>query len=859
MKQLATLFILLQLGAISALAQVYPKETNNWYFGRRAGIRFLPAGPNNNPVALADAAANLDAGEGTTAISDTAGNLLFYCGTENGNFNFSSVWNKDHQLMPNGQDLVGGSSSSQNALVVRKPGSFTEYYIFTVAQLENYGTIREKTFNYSKVDMSLDGGLGDIVATEKNIAIVDSTAEKVTAVLHRNRRDVWVISHRYYTNEFVAVLVTPAGVSRPVISAVGVVHRNATGSDVNFSRGCMKVSPNGNRIAVAVSAAYNQTYFTTVAKFDNRTGEVFDPFIIKQPSSGIFGPYGIEFSPDNSKLYIGYRSTDEIHQFDLCAGDDSAAIIRSKFIFDFGTNEPGTLQLGLDGKLYISKTGAGTSLARINFPNEVGNAANMVLNAVPLAQGTTCDRGLTNVNQSAFNNLAPFIEFTRLCERDTVQFKGQAQCQGVIADYTWDFGDTTSGALNSSIDQFPSHYYAKPGLYRAKLRVLAGNQEDTTSALIKITPLAKGTVAYSKLACKAQYEYNFLRDSSYFPAQAITNYRWKVDAVTDTTFRGANLPTVSIDWDSNQTARFALYLTTTTSLGESCVSDSIEFRVLVNQLQGQRPIGPDTICNNPEVAIVFTSPDQPRAKYDWAYTPTTENPKAVLEGQGEKNLRAFVKTPGAKQLVINQFIDTLNNICYTQSPPKRFFVASAPADSIITFGDSSVCVPPTVTYNSNGRKPTSRVHWRLYSTTEGRNFATIKGDTIGDQVTVDWGIGLKEGLGIYYLESQEESKDGCFGPITRKEVFNACLKFPNIVTANGDAQNQSFGISNIDLFPINELKVYNRWGKVVVNSKGARSIDKLTEDLEAGTYFYKAKVKWEGQQIDRNGWFEVVK
>ena len=126
-------------------------------------------------------------------------------------------------------------------------------------------------------------------------------------------------------------------------------------------------------------------------------------------------------------------------------------------------------------------------------------------------------------------------------------------------------------------------------------------------------------------------------------------------------------------------------------------------------------------------------------------------------------------------------------------------------------------------------------------------------------MTVDWGIGLKEGLGIYYLESQEESKDGCFGPITRKEVFNACLKFPNIVTANGDAQNQSFGISNIDLFPINELKVYNRWGKVVVNSKGARSIDKLTEDLAAGTYFYKAKVKWEGQQIDRNGWFEVVK
>ena len=535
MRQLATLFILLQLGAISALAQVYPKETNNWYFGTRAGIRFLPAGPNNNPVALTDASPDLNAGEGSTAISDTAGNLLFYAASSVQNGQFSSVWNRQHQIMPNGDDLVGGSSSSQNALVIRKPGSFTEYYIFTVAQLENYGTSRERTFNYSKVDMTLDGGLGDIVATEKNVAIVDSTAEKVTAVLHRNGRDVWVISHKYNSNAFVAVLVSPAGVSRPVISYEGIYHGSPNGFNTGYSRGCMKIAPNGNRIAAAISDAFDGTYYTQVARFDNATGDVFESFIIKQAQGGSFGfgPYGVEFSPDNSKLYIGYRNSNQIHQYDLCAGDDSTAIIASRFILNIPF-EPGSLQLGIDRKIYISKalTGANT-LARINRPDEDRNAINFVANAITLGQNSFCDRGLTNCNQSIFNNLAAFLQFTRLCERDTVQFKGQAQCQGVIADYTWDFGDTTSGALNSSIDQFPSHYYAMPGLYRAKLRVLAGNQEDTTSALIKITPLAKGTVAYSKLACKAQYEYNFLRDSSYFPAQAISNYRWKVDAVTD--------------------------------------------------------------------------------------------------------------------------------------------------------------------------------------------------------------------------------------------------------------------------------------------------------------------------------------
>lgn len=70
-------------------------ETDNWYFGENAAISFA----NGAPVALTNS--NMSIQEGVTNVSDQNGQLLFYS-------DGMLVWNRQHQIMPNGMDLHGG-------------------------------------------------------------------------------------------------------------------------------------------------------------------------------------------------------------------------------------------------------------------------------------------------------------------------------------------------------------------------------------------------------------------------------------------------------------------------------------------------------------------------------------------------------------------------------------------------------------------------------------------------------------------------------------------------------------------------------------------------------------------------------
>jgi hypothetical protein len=70
------------------------KESNIWYFGEFAGLDFS----NGAPLALTDG--QIDTAEGCATISDANGQLLFYTDGK-------KVWNKNHQVMPNGTGLMG--------------------------------------------------------------------------------------------------------------------------------------------------------------------------------------------------------------------------------------------------------------------------------------------------------------------------------------------------------------------------------------------------------------------------------------------------------------------------------------------------------------------------------------------------------------------------------------------------------------------------------------------------------------------------------------------------------------------------------------------------------------------------------
>ncbi len=434
-------------------------ESNFWYFGMNAGLDF--SGPT--PVGLTNGMVNAQGG--SASISDSNGNLLFYT-------NGMTIWNKNHVPMANGTGLLGHASATQNSIIIPKPGSANIYYVFTNDKSDGTNGLK-----YSEVDITLSGGLGE-VTTNKNISVVDSTAEKLSATMHANESDVWVIAHGRNDDTFYAVLVSALGVSpTPVISNAGTTHSGIAPNN-SVLEGQMKVSPDGTKIALATSANGN-TF--EILDFSNITGIVSNPVSI----TGIAyeTPYGVEFSPDGTKLYCSTTYNNKVYQFNMQAGSPGAIISSGQLVITSMSSNIGGLQLGPDSRVYLARN-LSTFLGVINFPNSPGTACNYVDDGVSLT-GKKSRRGLPNFIQSYFNN--PRFTYLNLCLGDSTFFF-ISDLNGVVS-VNWNFGDPASGPENTSTDLYPYHIFSIPGTFQVQLVRNFSTYSDTVTQAVTIHTL----------------------------------------------------------------------------------------------------------------------------------------------------------------------------------------------------------------------------------------------------------------------------------------------------------------------------------------------------------------------------------
>jgi hypothetical protein len=233
MKKLLTpIFLLL---SVIAFGQ---NESHWWFFGTRGGVDFNcspPIAVNGIPHYMM---------EGCATISDSNGNFLFAT-------NGDTIWDRHFNAMPNGFGLAGRcdslwDSGTQPALIVPKPGSNTFYYVFTTDCVED--TLVDG-LKYSIVDMSLNGGNGDV--TLKNQLLFTPASEKIAAIKTGN--NYWIVSHEFGTNNFYSYSLTNGGLSAPVISSTGQVHTYTPVTALihipeQVGRGYLKFSPDGKML-----------------------------------------------------------------------------------------------------------------------------------------------------------------------------------------------------------------------------------------------------------------------------------------------------------------------------------------------------------------------------------------------------------------------------------------------------------------------------------------------------------------------------------------------------------------------------------------------------------------------------------
>ncbi len=425
------------------------KEANVWYFGNKAGLDFN----SGTAVVLEDGA--LDSFEGVSTICDTDGNLLFYT-------DGITVYNKNHTIMQNGTGLLGHPSATQSGVIVPVPLSSTLFYIFTVDYAYTTGSL-----HYSIVDISLNGGLGAV--TTKNVYIQDNSTEKISAVVHSNMSDIWIVIHERNNSVYKSYLLTKDGLS-------ATIKTSNTGPIVGYNgeQGCLKISPDGNLLAMA-------TYLNNrvdISTFDNTSGQITYSYGFNYSDA----TYGIEFSKDSKLLYVSVAyDISEIYQVNLDNHTSTRIATPAKL--------PGALQIGPDGKIYVARymrPNLETKyLGVINYPEVIGIGCNYVDEAIYLGTGAS-KAGLPTFIQSFFDYTLS-IEGTNCCEGGTSQFNAylSADLQANLDWMSWDFGDPGSPDNTSALPA-PIHVYENPGIYTVTFTMSANGNLLTKTTVINV-------------------------------------------------------------------------------------------------------------------------------------------------------------------------------------------------------------------------------------------------------------------------------------------------------------------------------------------------------------------------------------
>ncbi|PWJ56597.1 gliding motility-associated-like protein [Dyadobacter jejuensis] len=436
------------------------QEGAKWYFGANAGLDFN----NNPPTPLTDG--NLNTTEGTSSISNSKGELLFYT-------DGITIYNKDGDKMncydlTTCVDLKGSPNSTQSVLIVPQPTCKGCEYLYNVITTSDING--EQLLTLSVVDMRRNDGKGAII--EQNTTLQKPTTENIASV--RNDRDstYWVISHDYGDNTFRIFHATNAGFIQESTVQLGMP-RDTTTEAEGYMKFSAPDSLTGERTLAVVVPGPPQN-FVELYSFNDSTGTLS---LTKTLDLGPAPPtaYGVEFSPSGEKMYVSFQGKDGessyLLQYDLTLPD--SLIIETAIALDSSATETfGALQIGPDGRIYMAIEGS-EYLAVIGEPE--GNSITGVeyeREGVSLG-GKVSELGLPNMVQDfTQESSGPGFEAEGFCTNEPTSFQASPICDPIEDTYSWSFDYPTGGFTPPSSEQQTTFTYTTPGTYQVALRAM---------------------------------------------------------------------------------------------------------------------------------------------------------------------------------------------------------------------------------------------------------------------------------------------------------------------------------------------------------------------------------------------------
>ncbi|MBK9423808.1 MAG: T9SS type A sorting domain-containing protein [Bacteroidetes bacterium] len=394
MKLFRPLFLVIVFSIIACGLVNAQKRNAIWCFGDSALVDF------SDVSNIVTGTSTVKSRGSCVSISDLVGNLIMYAFTRAGvNNNTTLLRNNQDSLVQNGDSIVG-EGWYRELVLIPYPQSDSLFILFTIGVTGS----SQAGLYYSIVDMSLNGGLGEVI--QKNVQLENFKAvDCLSAVKHGNGRDWWVIFRRFNSvlspnNDYYIYLVTSSGIISQPIQNVGL--QNSTNS------GRISFNSSGENMCFINYKGLIELY-----DFDRCTGLISNPITISSESSMAPWPayWSSEFSPSGNILYVSRiaenaADSSKLFQYDLTATNISASKI-ALWVTPFVTTIA-QLKQAPDNKIYIA-TNFGQvypytdsmynpinmNLSVINSPDNLGLACGLQPFSFNLG-GKRCYSGLPN-------------------------------------------------------------------------------------------------------------------------------------------------------------------------------------------------------------------------------------------------------------------------------------------------------------------------------------------------------------------------------------------------------------------------------------------------------------------------------
>jgi len=339
-----------------------------------------------------------------------------------------------------------------------------------------------------------------------------------------------------------------------------------------------------------------------------------------------------------------------------------------------------------------------------------------------------------------------------------------------------------------------------------------------------------------------------------------STYQWTVTGGTLTAGQGT--ATITVGFAAGTTTNATVSVTETSQYG--CAGPPVVLTVVPDNAQApQLTLASVVPTDNTKVTLTFSV----------ANPGTTPNPVRVLR-RAAGSTAAFVQV-GTAAATATTYVDATANAAQT-AYEYSLALTNGCGDVFTAPGSATTVLLKAVAMPGPGGRNQGSTHltwtayqgftvagYRVYQQNDNAGYnllATLPAGTqqtdVGNTVVAS-SLGFNQCFRVVAFSNEATPRES--NSNTSCADFANKTAFYNIITPNGDGQNDLLIIDNVTLYPGNSLTVFNRWGREVfatTNYNNTTNAWGSDPGIAAGVYYYLFKL---ADGTSTKGWVEVVK